>query len=525
MIRRMTRTLRVAAALASIACGFANAQYCVAGNTTPGCPASLSITEVNFYNDFSFVENWPSGCSPSGYESFTSFGFPAYSAFHGEPVYATVTVAGLLPTDGVTIWIDYDKNGTFDAYESFDMTTVPGFGGTWVATGTIATPPCTPQTGTSRMRVAAVRGFPDPQPACGTYPDSDFEDYDYFMGSGTGFGPGCPKVVNLGFNFAPMLLATGTWISFTPPVTGGYTFDTFDAGDNLLGVFESIGGVLTTYTTMVGNGGKFAATLTGGQTYVLHYQNYFNPGSMNVTVTQMASTQPNDACVAATPVGLGTSAVFSLGGSTAGPGPQAACSLYRDVWLSFTAPSTGAYSFAPTLTAPGNSLAVNVYASCGGGTLACGANNAVAQLVSGQTYVLRVGEFMATLGGNAPAPQSFTMTIASAVGPTTSLSVAPGSISIAISGGAPLKPYFMAATLIPGAFPNGAFFGIDPDIGELLLQYGAGLPFRGVLDANGAAMNGPYSGLVPGLTFYVVTLTNLNGVYPIATAAVSITTI
>jgi hypothetical protein len=513
----------MATTLAALLVHGATAQYCSVGRTAPGCPAALSITSVAFSDLFEGFETSVSGCEPSGYEAPWGPGVSYFGSAHGLPVTVTVGVVGLQPTDGVTLWLDYDQSGSFDANEAFDASIVPAPLGTWKAVCTLTTPACSLQTGIARLRVAAVRGQPSPQPACGFYADGDWEDYDYSMAYVAGFFPSCPKVVGLGANFVPMTSLTGSWISFTPATTGGYALKTFDAGNFISAVYESVGGALVSYSDPSGSGGNLALSLIGGRTYVVQYQNYFNPGSISVTVSSLPSVPANDQCAGATPVGLGATPNNALGSATAGPGAQAPCPVYRDLWFSFTAPAAGAYSFAATIAYSAPPMAVNVYSSCGGVPLACGAGSATAQLAAGQSCALRIGDPVQQ--GPPSGLASFDLHIAATAGPSTTLSVAPGSLSIGVAGGVPGSAYFFAVTLNQGTFPNGPFFGIDPDWNDVWLQFNAGPPFRGNLDANGAAAHGPYVGLPPGLTFFAVTVTNLFGPIPAATTPVSATTI
>ena len=66
--------------------------------------------------------------------------------------------------------------------------------------------------------------------------------------------------------------------------------------------------------------------------------------------------------------------------------------------------------------------------------------------------------------------------------------------------------YFFAATLNPGAFPAGWFFGIDITLQEIVNEVNAGPPFVGTLDALGHVTIGPVCGLPAGLTIYSVGL-------------------
>jgi hypothetical protein len=62
----------------------------------------------------------------------------------------------------------------------------------------------------------------------------------------------------------------------------------------------------------------------------------------------------------------------------------------------------------------------------------------------------------------------------------------PGDLHVRRSRGIPGDPYFTALTKLPGAFPYGWFFGLDPAWNDLLAFAGSANPvFLGVLDADG----------------------------------------
>lgn len=62
----------------------------------------------------------------------------------------------------------------------------------------------------------------------------------------------------------------------------------------------------------------------------------------------------------------------------------------------------------------------------------------------------------------------------------------PGELHLQRRRGIPGDTVFTALTVTPGAFPNGWFFGLDPDPGDLLWQAQSGHPaFLGRLDASG----------------------------------------
>ena len=63
----------------------------------------------------------------------------------------------------------------------------------------------------------------------------------------------------------------------------------------------------------------------------------------------------------------------------------------------------------------------------------------------------------------------------------------PGELHLRRGRGIPGDTYFTALTVVPGAFPNGWLFGLDPTLNELSAQLSSAHPaFVGVLDGNGA---------------------------------------
>lgn len=75
----------------------------------------------------------------------------------------------------------------------------------------------------------------------------------------------------------------------------------------------------------------------------------------------------------------------------------------------------------------------------------------------------------------------------------------PGELRLRRSRGIPGDTYFTALTVLPGAFPNGWFFGLDPALGDLLGFAASGHPaFIGRLDGTGGHDYAAF-GLPPGV--------------------------
>jgi hypothetical protein len=85
-----------------------------------------------------------------------------------------------------------------------------------------------------------------------------------------------------------------------------------------------------------------------------------------------------------------------------------------------------------------------------------------------------------------------------------------GSIQVNMSSLPAGGTYFLAATLVQGAYPNGWFYGIDIPVADLGTEINAGAPFSGPISSGacngGQAQIGPIFGAPTGLTFYLVAI-------------------
>jgi hypothetical protein len=103
--------------------------------------------------------------------------------------------------------------------------------------------------------------------------------------------------------------------------------------------------------------------------------------------------------------------------------------------------------------------------------------------VAGTLYYIRIGTTgTSTSIGWINLEYEFSLSI-------TKTPVGPGlaSLTLADVAGNPNELVVNALTLVPGAYPNGWFYGVDVPVFELL-NYGAlGAPFFMVLDGSGAA--------------------------------------
>ena len=87
-----------------------------------------------------------------------------------------------------------------------------------------------------------------------------------------------------------------------------------------------------------------------------------------------------------------------------------------------------------------------------------------------------------------------------------------GSIAVNHMFGTPNGGVFTAVSLVPGAFPNGWFFGIDLPFSEIVFQANVGAPFIASLDAAGKQTSATYGTGLSGYTLWSVALDNITGV-------------
>ncbi|MBS1938223.1 MAG: hypothetical protein JSS84_10495, partial [Bacteroidetes bacterium] len=163
------RTALGLAALLGLAPRAQGQTYCTAGAATPG---SAGITKVVFN-----TINNSSSANPA-YTDFTSL---STSVTQGSTYALSVTIkaTGLFATNTATAWIDWNRNGVFDANETYDLGTVNGlFGSNEDLTSNSPlniTVPLSAVAGSTRMRIRTRQG--SAPPACGNVNNSEAEDY------------------------------------------------------------------------------------------------------------------------------------------------------------------------------------------------------------------------------------------------------------------------------------------------------------------------------------------------------------
>lgn len=310
------------------------------------------------------------------------------------------------------------------------------------------------------------------------------------------------------------------WFTYTALATGAHTFDTCSATRTFDTVLEVFSGSCAALTSLGCNddsctlGSSVTANLTAGQTYRIHVGGFSAAtGSFDLNVT--APNVAGDDCTSPIPIALGATGIFSNTGATVSTtAPAWTCGLGAplDLWFSFTANCTAPTTF--TTCPPGRTVdtMLAVYSgSCAAPVLLgcnddfCGFGSSVtANLVSGQTYLIRVGGYNGAVGSFWLSAEcgtgTGTMNIVNTACGSTSLTVSGqphvfGSLNCTISGatGLPFVGYGFNLTPIPlcgctfGHNWEGSFFGssvnltIPCDPFFIGLQFGLqGLDFGGV---------------------------------------------
>ena len=203
------------------------------------------------------------------------------------------------------------------------------------------------------------------------------------------------------------------WFRYNALATGAHTFATCSATrtfDTVLEVFSgacasltSIGCIDDSCTT----GSSVTATLTAGQSYLIHVGGY-NAATGAFDLNIVAPAVARDECATATAITLGTSAVFNNTGATTSATPAWTCATGgNDLWFTFTANCTAPTTFSTCTASRTIDTVMSVYSgTCAALTLlgcnddsTCGLGSQVtANLVSGQTYYVRVGGFSNAAG-------------------------------------------------------------------------------------------------------------------------------
>jgi hypothetical protein len=321
--------------------------------------------------------------------------------------------------------------------------------------------------------------------------------------------------------FGPSVI--DVWHTFTAPTPANYVFTRTGIDASAFAV--STGGC-SSPTGNVGCGSTVSHVMAAGATV------YLRVGSSagNPYTITIASAPSNDTILGAIPVSLGvnpsapngvdgltftnvgTNVAPDTNGGTI-PGPSCAV-IENDVFFLWVAPTTCAYTVSlctPTGFAPGTLTDPMLQVLDGTGTAELGCNDDSCGLLSsvtfsatgGSTYYFRAGAWQSSSPTGTfyvtVTPEPYAVHMTAPFGPTTfqtqNLCGVPGNL------------YLNFFTLVPGAFPNGNWFGLTMSIYEIQYQMTAGVaPLFGFLDAAGQATFGPLFGAPSGLTVYAVSL-------------------
>jgi trimeric autotransporter adhesin len=207
---------------------------------TDGCTYGILMTSVQLGGT---TLSSSSGCSSGGYTYFTS---PVKSLALGQSNSFIINLEGYYNAAQVAIWIDLNKNGTFETTEKLFTTSS---GQTQAITGSV-TIPVTTLLGSTRMRIIVNYSTPPTNP-CGAYNYGEAEDYNVNIvcptisqytvtGGGSYCAGGIGLVIGLngsqaglnyqlkrdGSNVGSVVAGTGAAISFgNQTIAGTYTVE------------------------------------------------------------------------------------------------------------------------------------------------------------------------------------------------------------------------------------------------------------------------------------------------------------
>jgi hypothetical protein len=220
----------------------------------------------------------------------------------------------------------------------------------------------------------------------------------------------------------------------------------------------------------------------------------------------------SDFCACAPPLSLGLNGPFDNTFTTDITNIFVDCAFSsHDLWFKYVPTETSVVTISTiganqltsgTLSDP----SLSVWDGCGGPMLAC--DDATPTLPVAVKIIAHAGQDLRIrVAGGFGAVGTFTLTVTKELNALVMTSPSgPGSILVENFGATPSAPYLTIFTLNSTGFPNGAFFGIEPNAFEITTQIAANAPpFVGLLDGNARSTFGPIAGLPP-LTLYAVTL-------------------
>ena len=226
------------------------------------------------------------------------------------------------------------------------------------------------------------------------------------------------------FKFGTSDIDNDVWFRWTADGNCDYTVTTCNGtlGDTKIAIYDGADcGALSIIDcnddTCGLQSSVFAPGLTAGNSYLIRIGSF--PGALGTTGTFNVSGSNcgainNDNCEDCTPLsGLGTFDYDNTGFTTDGPA-DVACDKFgtsqveNDAWFCYTAGCSGLYTFDTCLSLPDTKIAIYDTDDCGdlAGTIldcnddTCGLQSQIsADLVGGQTYLLRLGNFAVGAGG------------------------------------------------------------------------------------------------------------------------------
>jgi hypothetical protein len=424
---------------------------------------------------------WDNG-APVAYTSW-DIGEPNGGAAHDG------VVAKSPPLPFAAVWADVSATATYQGI--VELTTIPGDdpAHAWVVSGDTTAP-----YNASSMSIAG------PTPSCNSGPAPAPKDV-WFKYTATTSG-----ILTVS-NCAASVVAPGGSASAGP--------------DTFLAIWSDAGGapgVELSCADGAPNCGidesEASTCVTAGQTYYVQVGPWDNafPTPSGVLSFKVADPPGSDDCPCAPPLSLGLNGPFDNTIATDTTDVFVGCEwTSRDLWFKYVATEASVITISTigpnqltsgTLSDPN----LSVWDGCGGPMLAC--DDAFPTLPLSVKVVAHAGQDLRIrVAGWFGAVGTFTLTVTKELNALLMSSPSgPGSILVENFGATPSTPYLSFFTLNAGGFPNGSFFGIEPNAFEVVSQITSNAPpFVGLLDGNGRSTFGPIAGLPP-LTLYGVTL-------------------
>jgi hypothetical protein len=335
--------------------------------------------------------------------------------------------------------------------------------------------------------------------------------------------PSCPAMLNdVWFSYTASCTGTAI-VSFCAPGTANF--------DTVLAAWSGSCGCLNELACnddFCGTSSRVVFPVVAGTTYYISAGSFDGSvGSFTLNIMCGAVVPPpvipaNDFCsgaqaIAEGVVTPGTSVNASTGGGGCPGDPSGLCSVVsNDVWYSFFASCSGPYEARTCVGSTAFDTVVTVWdGSAGCGSLvevACNDDNfcgiagqglssiASWNATAGTLYYVSVGGFLGATGSFdllVGPPSALTLTFTSS---------GPNTLGYTLGGGPPFGFQFTAISTVPGAFPNGSWFGISITNQEIINQITFGYPFVTLLGPCGEAVVPPFGPLPAGFTVYGVSL-------------------